>query len=166
MINHQFIKSKSLTLSIALLLFGFISYGQQTIVVSASEATGNGGSASYSIGQVATNFAKTSNGSLSEGVQHPYEIWLITNLDETVAVELNVSVYPNPTQDALSLEIKDKDYALYQFKLYDINGKILQSVSVSNKSSIIDMTDLPPSTYLLKVFQNESATKTFRILKN
>ena len=66
-----------------LLFFGFKSIqAQKTVPASGGEASGNKGSASYSIGQmiytsnVGTNFSRT------EGVQQSYEITLTTSIKE------------------------------------------------------------------------------------
>ena len=69
-------------------------------------ANGANGIITYSIGQVADISATGPNGIFLEGVQQPYEISIITGIE---LLNINLSVYPNPTQDFLTLSIKDID---------------------------------------------------------
>jgi hypothetical protein len=77
---------------------------QETIPVSAGEAMGSGGSVSYSVGQVfyTTNTATT--GSVSQGVQQPFELQTLSN-PELITVNLTAVTYPNPTKDFIILKI-------------------------------------------------------------
>jgi len=52
------------------------------------------------------------------------------------------------------------------YQLYDMQGKLLDSKQVVNSSTNIGMKNLPKSTYLLSVLDNNALIKTFRIIKN
>jgi len=47
-----------------------------------------------------------------------------------------------------------------------MQGKLLDSKQAVNSCTTIGMKDLPTSTYLLNVLDNNSLIKTFRIVKN
>ena len=63
-----------LTFSTSSLLFG-----QQAVVTAGAEATGTGGTVSYSVGQVVYQTHAGTNGSVAEGVQQPYEISVLSS---------------------------------------------------------------------------------------
>lgn len=147
------------------------SFGQIAVPSSGGEAAGSGGSTSYSVGQVAytTNIGTT--GSVAQGVQQPYEISVVTGLDEVKGISLSVSAYPNPTTDFLQLKVENSvktnhDLSQLSYQLYDINGKLLQSKKIKDTQTQIAMGSLIRASYLLKVSQNNTILRTFRIIKN
>jgi len=81
-----------------------LMYSQNALVVSGGDATGSGGSSSYSIGQIVYSTYSNENGSVSEGVQQPIELVTLTNA-ELKSVSLSAVLYPNPTQNYIVLSI-------------------------------------------------------------
>jgi hypothetical protein len=77
------------------LLFGFLipkAHSQSAIVVAGGDATGTGGKVSYSVGQIAFTYASGTNGSVTQGVQQPFEISNLGNDDfPTITLEMTVS---------------------------------------------------------------------------
>ena len=69
-------KHKKTIVSISFLLLGIIGglHAQESPTAAGGEATGTGGTSSYSVGQVVYTTATGTNGSLAQGVQQPYEI--------------------------------------------------------------------------------------------
>ena len=79
-----------------LLIFFLISLclsSQEVITTTGREATGVGGTVSYSIGQVFFTTVTGTNGNIIQGVQQPYEIYITLDIGKN----LELSVYPNPT---------------------------------------------------------------------
>lgn len=150
---------------------------QVSINATGGEATGAGGLASYSVGQVVYTTNTGTNGSVAQGVQQPYEIFTVTNIEEAKSINLTFSVYPNPTTDYLTLSIDASayfDYAQHKslsiqsmaYQLYDIQGKLLQNESITSDQTNIVMSNLKSSTYFIKVIKNNKEVKTFKIIKN
>ncbi len=159
-------KNKNVTLS-ALLLFGAglsAGYAQQSTTASGGDATGSGGSIAYSVGQIVYTTISGTNGSLSQGVQQPYEISINTGLAEA-GINLNVAVYPNPTIDALKLNVDNFDNET-SYQLMDVNGKLLESNAVAANITTIKMEHYASATYFLKVIRNNQEIKTFKLIKN
>jgi len=157
---------KSLTFFLFLLFSATIVYSQQSLTAAGGEATGIG-TASYSIGQVAYSNNTGSNGSVSQGVQQVYTIVDVVDLVGGLAtINLELAAYPNPTNNALTLNIGNYNNQNLTYRLCDMQGKLLDSKKVNNRSTEIGMQDLPASTYLLNIVDQESLIKTFRIIKN
>lgn len=129
-------------------------------------ASGGGGSVSYSVGQTAYKTASGSDGSVAQGVQQPFEISLLTGLKEANGIILRLLAYPNPTTDFLILEVKDFDISNLHFKLYNMGGKLLQNEKITDNQTSIVMSNLIPATYFVKVVQGNKEVKTFKIIKN
>ena len=157
--------SKLLMLS---LLFSLITSGlhaQESVNATGNNTSGTGGSTSYSVGQLVYTTNTATNGSVVQGVQQPYEISVVTGLEEAKGINLSISVYPNPTTYNLTLEVKNFELSNLNFQLYDIQGKLLQDEIITDNRTGIDMSNLVPATYFVKVIQSDQEVKTFKIIK-
>ena len=83
-------RHKRLKLSTVLLLgLGLTGVQAQTSVnATGGDASGGGGSVSYSVGQVVYTTHTGTSGSVAEGVQQPYEISVVTGLEEAQSINL------------------------------------------------------------------------------
>ena len=163
---------KKLKLS-AVLLLGLVMIGlqaQETIPASGGKASGSGGTASYSFGQVVYTTYTGTNGSVAQGVQQPFEISVVTGILEAKGISLTVSAYPNPTKDFLLLEVDAASTSLsiesLSYQLYDIQGRVLENKRMTANPTSIPMSQVLPATYFVKVTQGNKELKTFKIIKN
>jgi len=152
------------TITLIAFFAGFTMYAQQTVDASGGDATGTGGSASYSVGQVVYTTQTGSNGTISQGVQQSYEIFTLSNAALST-VNLVATTYPNPTSDYVVLAISDDSLTDLTYALYDIQGKPIAKAIISSKDTQIDMHSLSAGTYLLNVNQNNQKLKSFKIIK-
>ena len=143
----------------ALVTFAFslsTATAQTSVNATGGDASGSAGSASYSVGQVVYSTHTGTSGSVAEGVQQPYEISVVTGIEEAKGINLSVSAYPNPTTDYLTLSIDNSvktnhDLSQLSYQLYDMNGKLLQSENITGNQTSIVMSNLVPATYFVKV---------------
>lgn len=148
-----------------LLLFPVIMVGQQSIDASGQNATGIGGSVSYSVGQIVYTSNSGTNGSVSQGVQQPYEISVVLGVEHP-EINLLMTVFPNPTSNSVTLDVANYDFETLSYLLYDITGRQFFIGQTSTKETVILLDDLPSSTYFLKITNQNTIIKTFKILKN
>lgn len=141
------------------------TYAQQTLSASGSNAAGNGGSASYTVGQVTYATNAGSAGSVSQGVQQAYEIMITSSTHEIEGIELLISAYPNPVSNHLQLRFEQVDFNGCKYHLFDLNGKMISSNDIYEKETLIYLEDIFSSTYFLKVFKGNKEIITFKILK-
>jgi hypothetical protein len=139
---------------------------QQSISTSGSEATGAGGTVSYTVGQAAYSTFSANEGEISQGVQQPYEITLMPTGEDTYGINPELSIYPNPATDYLLLKVKDYTPCNFSYQLYDLNGKLLKNKKLESCETIIQVDKLSRSIYFLKVIDNETEVRTFKIVKN
>lgn len=158
-------KHKKLKLSILLLCFGGALHAQSANTASGGEATGTGGSVSYSIGQIAYTSNTSDNGTVSQGVQQAYEIFSVGIPESTFGISL--SVYPNPTIDNLTLRVSEFNSENFSYLLYDLQGRLLDNGKVTETLTPIETAQLPPATYFINVVNQESKKiQTFKVIKN
>lgn len=139
---------------------------QESVNAAGGDASAGGGSVSYSVGQVIYTYSSGSNGTAAQGVQQAFEIMEVTGLEEARGITLWVSAYPNPTNDYLTLEVKEYELSNLNFQLYDMQGKLLQFEKISDFQTRIVMSKLVSTSYFLKVSQGNKEVKTFKIIKN
>jgi hypothetical protein len=156
---------KRYIIAIWLLFTSSIVYSQETATTAGGEATGAGGSSSYTIGQVVYTTNSANNGSLAQGVQQAYEISTPVGIEVT-EINLELVAYPNPTNSLLTLNIGNYNNEKLIYQLYDIQGMLLDSKQLVNSSTTINAQKLSVGTYLLNVLDNNSLIKTFRIIRN
>lgn len=138
---------------------------QEAKVTSGGNATGSGGTASYSIGQVAYKTQTGTNGIVTQGVQQPFEIVTLSGVEFTT-ISLEAIVYPNPTVSIVNLNIKNYPIDNMNYQLFDFRGRLLSDNKILNEETIIDLERYAAATYLLKVSSNNKELKTFKIIKN
>lgn len=166
-------KYKRLKLSaIILLAIGLTEIkAQEAIPAAGGNAAGAGGSVSYSVGQVVYTISSGTSGSVTAGVQQPYEISVVTSLEDDNMIRLDFSVYPNPATDFLILRIDGESPKEFTAYLLNTNGSVLKSIKIEANETNIDMSNLVIGTYLLKIVKTKNASssheiKTFKIIKN
>ena len=160
------IKSKSIILFGCLLFWSAAKVNAQNgSVATGGEATGTNGTVSYSIGQVNYITANSSAGTITEGLQQPYEISVITGLEKK-SILLTATIYPNPTASSVTLSTSDTDVQNMSYGLFDIGGKLISQHSLSKKQTNISMNGFASGTYFLKVLNGKTEIKNFKILKN
>ena len=138
---------------------------QQSSNSAGGDATGNGGSVAYSVGQIVYTTHTGSTGSVAQGVQQAYVISSV-GINET---ELNssLSLFPNPIVDNLTLQISDFNKEKLSYLLFDTEGKLLTNGQVIAEQTQINTASLPPATYFIKVLNQENKqVESFKIIKN
>ena len=68
----------------------------------------------------------------------------------------DVVVYPNPVKDMLNVEISGTMNGKGILMLYDLSGKLLQTVEMTSEKATLDLNPLAPGMYLLKYRDSES----------
>ncbi len=159
-------KHKKTITSVVFILLGLGGlHAQETVTTSGGDATGTGGTASYTVGQVVYTTNTGTNGSVAQGVQQPYEIATTVGINET-AINLEMNVYPNPTNNYLQLKVDSEKLENLNFQLIDLQGKVIENKKVSSTTTSINVESLPKAIYFLSVVKNNQIVKTFKIIKN
>ena len=143
--------------------FSAMLSAQSSLVGTGGEATGNGGSVSYSVGQIAVQSNSDGTASISEGVQQPYEISTV-GVDDYPNITLNAVLFPNPTQGRLKLEISNLQFE-GEVKVFDVDGKYLLSNKIEGETTEFYISAYAPGTYYINVYSGKQTLKTFKVVK-
>ena len=79
--------------------------------------------------------------------------------------DLKITTYPNPSKDNLILKVESNNFEELYYILTDSRGVCLRNEQIIGEETKIELTSLPPSTYLLKIFKNKKEQKYFKIIK-
>lgn len=142
-------------------------WGQETVVASGGDGSGSGGYISFSVGQTAYYYNIGTTGYENQGVQQPHEIF-VTGIHENHPV-LSFSVYPNPTSDYLTLTLDESKTHLsksMKYELYDPLGKQIKNDDIVDLITTIDLKELVPATYFLRVLNNNKEIQIIKVVKN
>ena len=159
-------KSKTLALLSAGLLWVGLAQAQQSANATGGDATGTGGTAAYSAGQVVYTTNTGSNGSVAQGVQQAYEISVVTGIKNETKIIMSLVVFPNPTTSFLNLQIADLKTEQLTYQLTDAIGKLIIENKITESNTQINMNAQAEAIYFLNIIQNNQTVKTFKIIKN
>lgn len=159
------IRSKTMAfVAVAALCAGTVN-AQESANASGGDASGSGGSVAYSLGQVVYTTNTGSSGTVSQGVQQPYEI-LTVGLPAP-GMDISLTAFPNPTTDRLTLQVGEDNMEGLSYQLYDLHGKLISSARIVETQTQVEMAQLAMATYFLNVVNNEGKQiRSFKILKN
>ena len=156
---------KKLKASVLFLLFNGAIYAQETTLSAGNDAGGSGGTAHYSIGQIAYTTHSGINGTSAQGVQQPFEIMTVVGI-EVKEIRLELSAYPNPTAHSLTLKVENDACKELSFQLTDVAGRLIASDRIAGEFTQIPMHALPAASYFLVINSRDQPVKNFKIIKN
>ena len=158
-------KYKEITLSVFLLGLGLTTQAQQVSNATGGDATGSGGTVAYSVGQVVYTTNTSISGTVSQGVQQPFEIFSI-GINET-GLNISLLVFPNPTADNLTLQVSDYNSEKLSYQVFDLQGKLLKNGQIETQQTQINTGNLASATYFIHVLNKENKkVQSFKIIKN
>ncbi len=77
----------------------------------------------------------------------------------------SIQIYPNPFTDHISIAYEKAGQQQIQLFLYDLMGRILQQQNLRNPIETINLGNLPPGSYVLKLISSEGASHSQKIIK-
>jgi hypothetical protein len=158
-------KNKTLFFLAFLLSFSMIAQtSHQVLSATGGDATGTGGSVAYSVGQIVYTTSTGTTGSVAQGVEQAYEISSV-GIKET-ALNISLSVFPNPTSDYLTLKVEDYNNEVLSYHLIDEQGKLVMNEQITNQDTQVAMSTLARGSYFINIVQTNKKIQTFKIIKN
>ncbi len=155
-------------ISFVFIVFVTVSlFAQSAVVTTGGSATGSGGTVTYTVGQIADQKVEGNGQYIIEGVQQPFEIQTV-GINNYPNITLEAILYPNPTTSKVMLSIRKYDIPSYGLtaQLYDFNGKLVKSFVVKDLDTEIDFSEYAAATYHLRIVDNKTLLKTFKVVKN
>lgn len=143
---------------LALISFANLASGQALKLVSTSGTYTEtaSGSVSWSVGEVMIVTAVSGANDVTQGF-HNSNIW-VTGVEELV--ELNISVYPNPTCELVNIEAPLESI----LSIYDMEGRLISTHFLNETNHQIDVSEFSRGVYNLSFRTKDSAIKTVKLI--
>jgi hypothetical protein len=138
-----------------------IARGQQAVVVTGGDASGVGGSVSYSIGQVA--YTNDTGGFVNSGVQQPFEI-TITSVDDSFR-DLQLNLFPNPASQELFIEMKNTNKGI-SAEVLNSTGSLMDTIRLASTRTSIPVSHWAPATYMIRLTDESGNTAVYKVIKH
>jgi len=136
----------------------------QVLSATGGDASGSGGTVAYSVGQIVYSTSTGTTGSVAQGVEQAYEISSV-GIKET-ALNISLSIFPNPTNDFLTLKVEDYNNEALSYYLIDEQGKLVLNQQITNQDTQVAMSTLARGAYFINVLKANKKIQTFKIIKN
>lgn len=152
------------------LFFYFNSKAQKNTVTIGGNATGIGGSVSYSIGQIDYMMISNSNGSINQGVQQPV---IATPTFSKIATQKvskddneQAFIYPNPSNKVIfvNMPFYNPNNSVILILSND-EGKLLSKQSICSAKTEINISQLPTSTYFVQIINQNKKMQSIKLIK-
>ncbi|MFZ4797613.1 MAG: T9SS type A sorting domain-containing protein [Bacteroidia bacterium] len=141
-------------------------FAQQGNPAAGGNASGSGGTASFSIGQIFYSSPSGTSHKLVQGLQQPFEIQVLTSIEVAPKwVSLAATVFPNPTTENFTLRIENKKLENFSYEFYDSQGRLITTKKIETEETLIESSHLATAYYILKVNEGNKTIKTFKITK-
>jgi subtilisin-like proprotein convertase family protein len=80
-----------------------------------------------------------------------------TGVAEDTALSEGVNLYPNPATTEVTLS-NTSQIAIHTAEIYDVNGKLVRSFTLTSDVSTLDVSDLSSGIFMVKVIGDEAST--------
>lgn len=144
------------------LCFSFSMIGQNTLSTTGGHIKTNGGSLSFSVGQLSNISKKGSTFYINEGVQQVYSNKITANKE--FGHLKDVQLYPNPTSEDITLLYFNKENRLVKYSLIDNVGREIKNGMIVSEKAEISLKNLPSGNYLL-LLKSKIEYRVFNLVK-
>lgn len=136
---------------------------QQVVATAGSTLINPTGSISFTIGEGVAQTLSNGDKILTQGFQQANIT--VSIISELKNIGFEISVFPNPVSDELTLKLSDENIPGLQFLLCDMNGKLILQKSMNGLITKIPVNQLPAGLYIIKVKDSTKELKIFKIVK-
>jgi len=137
---------------------------QEVVTTAGSYGETTSGSLSWTVGEPVIETITDGTNSLTQGFQQSK--LTVTTINDLKVSGIELSVYPNPTNSFLSIEVKTDKQRDLLLSLFDINGRLILQKKMAGNKQTIKMQNYKPATYILKVTEGNKNIKTYLIVKH
>ena len=146
------------------LLFLSLTQAQESVNSLGKVAVGSGGTVSYSVGQIVYTTNVGNNGSSAQGVQHAYEILTLGKMEPLY--NFSISLFPNPTNDNLILNLDTYKNEKLNYLIYDLQGKQIKTGNIESLQTVINLSHLNSGVYYMDIETENKKVQSYKIIKN
>jgi len=142
-------------------IFVLTAVNAQEVISTQGDSYSNAnGSIDCTIGEVVINTNSDGSNDITQGFHQTN--WNFLGI-EVVDPEYDVTIFPNPTQDLLTIRTKLFEQVLCQF--YDAQGKLVLQKILTSEQTAIPVSQLTPGNYSLTLNNGTQIVTTIKLIK-
>ena len=122
------------------------------------------GSLSWTLGELVIETLWETDFILTQGFQQSK--LTVTAIDDLQTSGIELSVYPNPANNFLSIEVKTDKQRDLLLSLYDLNGKLILQKKITGSKQTVQMQNYKSAIYILKISEGNKKIMTYQIVKH
>ena len=158
-------------IAFCLLSSGTVVQAQEVVTTAGSHGETTSGSLSWTVGEPVIETITDGTNTLTQGFQQSK--LTVTAISDLKVPGIELSVYPNPTNSFLSIEVKTDKQRDLLLSLFDLNGRLILQKKMAGNKQTINMQNYKSGTYILKVMLEKDSSRkdtmhcvsTFSIIK-
>jgi len=138
-------------------IFGYSQQTLQHVVATSGNYFANEDvSLSFTLGEAVIIASTTDNLIITQGFQQP-EYQVTNYTDESLYVQFNIKIYPNPFANSISVDFQNSPVNNYTLKVFDLTGKMVLLENLrSDTINSIDFTPFSSGQYLFIISSETS----------
>lgn len=138
-----------------------ISVSAQEVIATQGDSYSNASaSIDFTIGEVIIATETDGTNNITQGFHQTN--WNFLGVED-FAPNYEAIIFPNPTQDVLN--IKTSSFENVTYTLYDAQGKLVMQNILSAEQTPIQVSQLAPGAYSLRLNNETQNLKTFKLIK-
>ena len=155
---------KKIIFTITIILVSIVISFAQEVTSSAGETNSVAEyEVSWTLGEPVIETGFSGNYALTQGFHQPK---LTVTSTEIFTDDLNIKVYPNPTQQYVTINT-DQLLENARYTLFNLSGEKLVEDKIRSRMTKLDLENNASGSYLLKLTgENNRPLETFKIVKN
>ena len=130
---------------------------QEVVTTAGSYGETTSGSLSWTVGEPVIETITDGTNTLTQGFQQSR--LTVTAINDLKIPGIELSVYPNPTNNYLTIEVKTDKQRDLLLSLFDINGRLILQKKMTGNKQTIKMQNYKPATYILKVLEVKNSNR-------
>ena len=146
-----------------ILLIGTVLTAQEVVSSGGETQSASGYEISWTIGEPVIETISSGTNTLTQGF-HQSKL-TITPVTEFFYPDIEMKVFPNPTQDFVIIQFNEMIKNLH-FSLFDLTGKVLKSKLITSTETRLNLKTYASGSYILKLsHNNQRPLQTFKVIK-
>lgn len=149
--------------------FSLLVNAQEVVSTQGTTYSNASGTIDFTIGEVLISTGADGTNNVTQGFHQTN--WNFLGMED-FAPEIDVSIFPNPTQDVLYINTKSFENVTYT--LYDAQGKLIIQNKLCADITPVQVNQLAPGSYSLELIfdelnngtLNHPKRKTFKLIKS
>ncbi len=89
-----------------------------------------------------------------DSLQNLFDEWLLTSTEDLVSSDLEVRVFPNPTQEQIVIEIPIEQPEGWMITTYDLNGRQIEQIKLRNSRTLLSLDAVSADSLMIYQITN------------